>query len=392
MPHLYSRFPSTRLPAAGLILLASSPAHATFETLPTGTVGQPVTTVQGNAIQTFDTLHIPHGATIPGAPAINQFALPANFNVVSTRNTTVMLPGQFIGQAAGVPFNVGTLIDQVLFDTNVNRLVFSTRLTLAPTVAGVQNVYEVNDILRRGFTGQTVEAAWTRATNSDLRMYSATRTSTLFGQGTRLYDPDVVLMQTDVNVSEGNPWSAHFLLRTTAQYFDTRSDGLSLFQGGEEGQPLNLQTFAAFAPSAAILLDNDNDGLSNSEEATLGSNPSSPDSDGDGLQDGLELGRVAGVPDPDGAFGARKGTGAGFVPDLDPASTTNVLNPDTDGDGITDGTEDANRNGRMDAGETDPNVSNLPATVNVPLPFGATLGLGLLGALIARRRLRQPAG
>ncbi len=392
MSPLYRRLPSTRLPAAGLILLTALPVHATFETLPTGTVGQPVTSVFGTLQQLFDPLYIPHGPAAQNPIPINQFALPTNFNVLSTQSTNVMLPGQFIGQAAGTPFNVGTLIDQVLFDTSVNRLVFSTRLTLAPTVAGVMNVYEVNDILRRGFTGQTVEAAWTRASDADLRMYSAARTSTRFGQGTRLYDPDVVLMQTDINVSEGHPWSGHFLLRTTAQYFDTRSDGLSLFQGGEEGQPLNLQTFAAFAPSAAILLDNDNDGLSNSEEATLGSNPNNPDTDGDGLQDGLELGRVAGVPDPDGAFGARKGTGAGFVPDLDPASTTQVLNPDTDGDGIPDGTEDANRNGRVDAGETDPNVSNLPGAVNVPLPLGATLGLGLLGALIARRRLRQPAG
>jgi hypothetical protein len=222
-------------------------------------------------------------------------------------------------------------------------------------------------------------------------MYNAARTETLFGQGSRMYHPDTVLMQTDVNVSEGNPWSGLFMLRTSASYFDTRADAVGLHQGGEEGQPINLVNLAGFAPSAAIPLDNDNDGVANDEEATLGSNPNNPDSDGDLLQDGLELGRVAGVPDPDGAFGARQGTGAGFVPDLDPATTTNLLNPDTDGDGIPDGTEDANQNGRVDPGETDPNVFDGPARVHVPLPFGATLGLGLLGALVARRRLREMA-
>lgn len=382
-PHLPARSPTFCL-----LLLAALPAQATFEPLPTGTVGQPVASVLGSGIQFFDPLFISSGAVIGASGSLNQYALPGNFSILNTRNSRVLLGGAFIGQAANQTFEVGTLIDQVLLDASVNRLVFATRLVLDATVAGVQNVYEVNDFLRRGFTGVAVEAGWTRASDRDLRMYAAARTSTLFGQGTRLYDPDVVLMQSDINVSEGNPWSAVNMLRTDAAFFDTRADGISLFQGGEEGQPLNLVTLAGFAPSAAIPLDRDNDGLANSEEATLGTNPDNPDTDGDGLQDGLERGRAVGVPDPDGVWGARQGTGAGFVPDADPGTTTNPLNADTDGDGIPDGTEDANRNGRVDAGETDPNVSDAPAAVRVPLPFGATLGLGLLGAFIARRRLR----
>jgi hypothetical protein len=46
-----------------------------------------------------------------------------------------------------------------------------------------------------------------------------------------------------------------------------------------------------------------------------------------------------------------------FVPDSNDASTTNPLNPDSDGGGIKDGTEDFNRNGDFDAkSETDPNA------------------------------------
>jgi MYXO-CTERM domain-containing protein len=44
-----------------------------------------------------------------------------------------------------------------------------------------------------------------------------------------------------------------------------------------------------------------------------------------------------------------------FIADADPATSTGPLTPDTDGDGRKDGEEDANHNGRVDSGETDPN-------------------------------------
>ena len=108
------------------------------------------------------------------------------------------------------------------------------------------------------------------------------------------------------------------------------------------------------------------------------SDPDCPDSDGDGLPDGLELGyRTA----PDGTDPATDTNGDGwpnFVWDRDPpfynsceslygkvpgvtssteggdrlalvkGSTTDPRNPDSDGDGLPDGVEDANRNGWTD--------------------------------------------
>ena len=104
-------------------------------------------------------------------------------------------------------------------------------------------------------------------------------------------------------------------------------------------------------------------------------NPLRPDTDGDGLPDGLEVGwRVASNPPTNPATDT---DGDGFpnsIGDLDPpffntldnlgkvpavntaseggdramqkaGSTTNPNNPDSDGDGIMDGIEDANRNG-----------------------------------------------
>jgi uncharacterized OB-fold protein len=43
-----------------------------------------------------------------------------------------------------------------------------------------------------------------------------------------------------------------------------------------------------------------------------------------------------------------------FQPDLDPLTRTDPFDPDSDNDGLADGQEDANRNGRIDPGETDP--------------------------------------
>ncbi|MBI2376289.1 MAG: hypothetical protein HYV07_20005 [Deltaproteobacteria bacterium] len=73
-----------------------------------------------------------------------------------------------------------------------------------------------------------------------------------------------------------------------------------------------------------------------------------PDSDGDGIFDGTELGVTEPVEGTDVGVGA-------FVADADRTTTTSATSPDTDGDGIFDGREDADRNGRLDPGESDPN-------------------------------------
>lgn len=110
--------------------------------------------------------------------------------------------------------------------------------------------------------------------------------------------------------------------------------------------------------------DSDDDGISDGIEDvnqngivdTGETDPCNIDTDGDGIQDGTELGYTEPIADPDGE-GPLLGTETTkFQPDLDPDITTNPLNPDTDGDGIDDGMEDLNHNGRVDQGESDPNV------------------------------------
>jgi hypothetical protein len=96
--------------------------------------------------------------------------------------------------------------------------------------------------------------------------------------------------------------------------------------------------------------DSDCDGLSDAEELSTTypgrrtTDPLNPDTDGDGIPDGVEVGRTASV-DPNCTS---------FVGDADPTTRTDPTNPDSDADGVPDGTEDANRNGRVDPGETDP--------------------------------------
>ncbi len=130
------------------------------------------------------------------------------------------------------------------------------------------------------------------------------------------------------------------------------------------------------ASDDADAVDSDGDGLPDDYESTIGSDPDSADSDGDGLPDGLEQNPTddtdgdgeINILDPDSDNdGLFDGTEAGrdcssaegsdrCTPDDDSGvTTTSVLIADTDGGGLSDGDEDTNKNGAVDAGETDPN-------------------------------------
>ena len=96
--------------------------------------------------------------------------------------------------------------------------------------------------------------------------------------------------------------------------------------------------------TVTVAADFDQDGLPDEWELANGLDP---DSDGDGIFDGTELSVTSANPDTDLSRGA-------FQADADPSTRTDPLNRNTDGDALDDGLEDANHNGAIDPGETDP--------------------------------------
>jgi len=172
--------------------------------------------------------------------------------------------------------------------------------------------------------------------------------------------------------------SVEATLGTDPEDADSDGDGLSdgMEVGGVDNDPA---TAADNIDTNPLDSDSDDDGLSDGEEVTgvngnpaTGTDPNQADTDGDGLQDGTELG-IVGPLSGGSSEGSNPVVYAGtdpvqFVIDTDPATITNPLSADTDGGGVCDGAnavddvceagEDANNNGRVDAGETDPTAGN----------------------------------
>jgi hypothetical protein len=157
---------------------------------------------------------------------------------------------------------------------------------------------------------------------------------------------------------------------------DDDNDGLADF---DEGTPTPLPNgFPTDDPRYKPNSENWNNGDIHIHNAYGKSHPLRPDTDGDGLPDGLEVGWRTSVNPPTDPTADTNGDGKpNFIGDLDPpfyntldnlgkvpgvnsaseggdrakqlrGSLTDPGNPDTDGDGLLDGVEDANTNGWTD--------------------------------------------
>jgi gliding motility-associated-like protein len=130
-------------------------------------------------------------------------------------------------------------------------------------------------------------------------------------------------------------------------------DGTEVLDGTDANNPCDLLIASqTVTPSAAWGdLDCDNDGLTNDEELTGGTDPLNPDSDGDGVLDGTEVADGTDANDPcelliasqtvtpSAAWGALDCDNDGLTNDQELLGGTDPLNPDSDGDGVLDGTE-----------------------------------------------------
>ncbi len=154
--------------------------------------------------------------------------------------------------------------------------------------------------------------------------------------------------------------------------WDTDGDGLS------DGEEIYVYRSSPFDT------DTDRDTIPDGDEARIGSSPTMKDTDGDGIMDPDEVNTDPTVPDTDrdlipdkSEVGAVRDSDGDGIPDSVERESqylggaTNPFDPDTDGDGLWDGQEDANRNGRRDGndptdrnsdwgrgGETDPTRSD----------------------------------
>jgi hypothetical protein len=133
-----------------------------------------------------------------------------------------------------------------------------------------------------------------------------------------------------------------------------------------EASPSDTGTTVDTAPPDAGLrcaagVDSDGDGLTNDEECRRGTDPFNPDSDGDGLSDGAEVRYPRVCVATDRARQRRPPARCTMDSEcmagercvgLDP------LNPDSDGDGVPDGVEDGSGRGVIEVsrGETDPRL------------------------------------
>jgi len=131
---------------------------------------------------------------------------------------------------------------------------------------------------------------------------------------------------------------------------DADSDGDDI-KDGEEG-PIDVEA-STLGPneSSPLLCDTDDDGVPDGMEKREGTLVNGCDTDNDGLADGIELGIIHPTSSVPGCAGLQAaGTNVRLATELDPK------NPDSDGDGLDDGIEDANHNGWVDASESDPSI------------------------------------
>ena len=111
--------------------------------------------------------------------------------------------------------------------------------------------------------------------------------------------------------------------------------------------------------------DADGDGLPDSVEAAIGTNPNNPDSDGDGISDRHEAGMPDNVPDTDGTGGINAldtdSDGDGLLDSQEAGDADlETAPPDTDCDGVADYLDlDSDNDGLDDDRDNCPTVSNV---------------------------------
>jgi gliding motility-associated-like protein len=147
---------------------------------------------------------------------------------------------------------------------------------------------------------------------------------------------------------------------------DGVNDGTEVNNGSDPLDPCSPNLNAANC-------DSDGDGITNPNEGTIGTDPTNPDTDGDGINDGTEVNNSSDPLDPCDPVAALPE--CTFDTDGDGVSNaqegiigTDPENPDSDGDGINDGTEVDNGTNPLDS--CDPNKVGFACNPGILVPTG----------------------
>ena len=145
------------------------------------------------------------------------------------------------------------IYDFVYQDSADGSLVFGTRyLNRVDNNEEANYLYRYNTTLNPNTGVQSV--AWTFATDYDLRMYQSGLTDDYSYDALVLLSPDGTVRQKgDFSVSEGNPWSGLFLVKTDATAYAWGDKAIGFYQAGEEGQAIVGGYIGGFVASVAAV-------------------------------------------------------------------------------------------------------------------------------------------
>lgn len=141
----------------------------------------------------------------------------------------------------------GKVFDFVYRDSSDNTLVFGSRF-----INQTDNNQEVNYMYRGGLAGQTVSSAWTYLSDFDLRQYSAAKTNDYSFSNSPAFVDGFVRQKADVSVTEGNPWSGLYLVKTGFTNYAIGAGAIGLYQAGEEGQAVSGSYISGFVGAVNV--------------------------------------------------------------------------------------------------------------------------------------------
>ncbi len=247
---------------------------------------------------------------------------------------------QFIYDGAGNRTGLASNTDDYDFD-GINDATEGSRCT--SSTSGDSDNDGIPDNIEDANHNGTVDAGETNPCNPDTDGDGVWDGTELGYQGSGSPDTDGALFHADADNTT----------TTNALVADSDSDGIpdGIEDGNGNGRLDGNETDAAAT-------DTDHDGLSDGvEDANHNgivdageTDPKNSDTDGDGFSDGFEVSHGMNplhkdITDTDGD---------GLVNALENATCTSASNVDSDGDTLLDGAEDANHNGIVDVGETNP--------------------------------------